>query len=727
MAYSSSALVRRGNEANLHPKEREISEDRLFSSLGKLQHRCTCSNLPVDNVSALLERLDIRGEFEKSSKSQLEEFYDTIVKKLYLVDEIMNKQSRWVFQIELNDDFWKRLDLKFHSEIAEFNVTKSISCQEHIAQENSRLFTGLAFSQLMKGDYKRYLETMERILDFDPENTFALLHYGLHLNFEGNLEQARGIAAKLSHSRESELNEITFLADIGSSFNYLGPKYSNSCIKYFSDACVLLIRFSRQIVEHGTIDGKLNCKIRILYCNIAFGFVSCSQGLSEHFFQAAGGDNILKPIDVISLFNKCKIFLKGLCTYFKEMHPYNARAWILWPLFYHSFDKNLTQYVKSAQGQQWKFVIFREDLQGSKQPSRHPECLDKKYLTKVCASEALQLCLPEEYYSLTRIAKQIRNLQFTFKELNFNPDKSKLSKDISEIKKKSLLEQFRRNLGKEEFLVDCEMLYLLVYKVKRTWVTLDGLLYIYLRACTSFHFGYMSMSKGRRSKVCCEEMDKMLKRDRPAEIMQDIFGEFTPCNKCIFLSFTLKSIEENPEDIWDSSMIRAHYSIILFRLNAQKSNKPYQVTISENAVLRKIEDCFHREMNDKSSLPQNKYCMLDQYATIHYYLGHYQVAILNYLKGLSMLIEYKYRNIPSILDRAWRYIDGALNYLRNGEDPFRIANISYVLQHNIEDFSIGNRNVEAGYASQIKTRIEAAIQDLKTKWQIELPEYFSLI
>ena len=703
----------------------------LLLSLQKLQPRCSCSIQGAEEVNEMLQRLAIGEKFENSTEAQTEQYYDSIMARVDFRINELKKESNELFKIEESDDFWRKLEFKLISEIKELNEEKVLrKCQEHITQEYSRLLTGLAFVEDRKGLHENYLENLRKILRLDPRTITSLIQCDLfHLNSEGGFEETGDVARKLSKSHNGEVIRIAFIADVASTYNYLGPKYSDRCLNYFWMACELLIGFINKMPESGQIEGKFNCQMRILYCNIAFGYVCCAQRLEENFFQREEGNQILKPPEVISVFNKCKILLRGLCSYFDDVQPFITSGWILWSRFPHSFQKNLTQYVK-GHTQNWEFEVCQEELYESRGscinsgPGKKPRTpLNSRDLTSESVAEALQKCLSYDHYSLTQIAKQMRNFQFSFKKLGFKTETSNLSKEIAEMAKMALLGPYKEELIREEKdnLLDCEILYLLAYQKQRTKITLDGLVYIYVLSCTLIHPGFSC--KGRRSNINCDQMRKMLLMKRPMEIKEVIFAEFRPCNNCIFLSRALELIEENPDEISDAPLVRAHYSMILFRMYAQRTNNSDQVTISQPEAVQKIEDCFQRQMNDKSNFPQDKYCMLDQHATIHYFLGnsHYRFAILNYLKGWSMLIEYKYKNIPSILNQVKQFIYEALENLKKDEDPFRIANISYVLQHNIRDYgySKGKTNVDANYDPMIKTKIDSVIQDLKREWKME--------
>ena len=148
-------------------------------------------------------------------------------------------------------------------------------------------------------------------------------------------------------------------------------------------------------------------------------------------------------------------------------------------------------YVKT-QKQDWEFRIFKEDLYESKllsinlQPgiqNRTP--LNSYSLTKESVPEALKRCLPNDVNNLAQIARQIRNFGLSFRKLGFDFETSNLSQERAKVLDKLILEKKKKELieADGEFLIDCEMLHLLDYRKKRTIVTLDSLLYIYLRAC----------------------------------------------------------------------------------------------------------------------------------------------------------------------------------------------------------------------------------------------------
>ena len=697
-------------------------------SLRKLINHCTCSSSRkkkegVQNVDVLLNELEIDSKSGKMEKIQLTQYYSSIIAKLNLMNQVDLKGGIiFLFTPQQTDDFWNRMKSKLISKITEFKEDEHFrKCPVHIRLEYSRLFTALSFPKLIKGKQEEWIESLQKILQFDSENIFSLLHLGLfYLNSEGNLEEAGFIAEKLTKSLKNELNLIIFLVDVASGYYYMGPKYSDFCLNYLWNACELLVKFMWKFQGIGPNVEEINCQIRILFCNIALVYVLCAMRLAEFFFQNDGGATILQPLEIISVFNKCKIFLKGLCAYFDDIQPFSTSGWILWARFPHTFQKNLSEYVRQKRPN-WEFVIFNEDINESKRlninsgAGRVKAHLDSYALTKETVPEALKrICLPYDESVFVQIAMQIRNFRFSFRSLGFNFETSTLFN--STLSAKVLLQQKNKELieAGREGMKDCEILYLLAYGKKRTNVTLDGLLYIYLRACNVLHTKLIH--KSPRSNISCEEMVKMLRIRSSIQIKGIVFAEYSPCNDCMFLKAATEYIKENPEEeISDTAYVRAHHLTILFCLNARRTNKPDQVVISQVDILQKMDELFNRQMTDATDFPQDKYCMLDQYATILYYLGNYKLAKQRYLEGLKLIIEYKYINMPTILNQAKPYIYEALQNSRRVEEPYEIANLSYVFQHNIRDYSKGigrgAANTEDNY-SKIKEKIEEALQNI---------------
>ncbi len=78
---------------------------------------------------------------------------------------------------------------------------------------------------------------------------------------------------------------------------------------------------------------------------------------------------------------------------------------------------------------------------------------------------------------------------------------------------------------------------------------------------------------------------------------------------------------------------------------------------------------------------------VDELGCMYYYLGEYKLAGECFLTSFKMVFKNKLSSMPAIINLTFEEIKSALE--DRNEDPLRMANLSYIFQHNICIFQPG--------------------------------------